>query len=309
MAIQERLRNALFITFPYRAPLRIEHFAVFTSGWANNIYAFDLIDSSDQTEALVLKQFSGTAKAGKEARALEALSQANYPVPRVLLAQDDLIVMERFAGAPLWTHYEAADSSQRDHLTTLFVRLLLDLQALDPRPLVPEGDNGVLWDATQEGEIARLREDLRSEFSPVIDWLDAHRVRCTRPVISHRDYHPWNVLLDDAGRAVVLDWDWEIADARFDLAWMLTLMQRSGFADFSTAALAAYERLSGQAVEDLAYFEVLTTTRWWMNVSRSLQSSANLREGAADEFRAFLEKPILEARRLIADHTGISLSP
>jgi len=308
LAIQERLLNALSITFPYRAPLRIDHFAVLTSGWANNIYAFDLIDPAGQNDALVLKQFSIAEKAGKEARALKALAQANYPVPRVLLAQDDLIVMERFAGSPLWTHYEQASESQREALTTLFVHLLLDLQALDVRILIPGADTGGLSEAIPEEEIGRLRQDSRPEFSPVIDWLDAHRVRCSRPVISHRDYHPWNVLLDAGGRAVVLDWDWEIADPRFDLAWMLTLMQRSGFGDFSAAALACYEKLSGQSVESLAYFEVLTTTRWWMNVTRSLDSNANLRAGAADEFRAFLEKPILEASRLIADHTGIRLA-
>jgi aminoglycoside phosphotransferase (APT) family kinase protein len=142
---------------------------------------------------------------------------------------------------------------------------------------------------------------------PVIDWLDAHRVPCQRAVIAHRDYHPWNVLLDDSGRSLVLDWDWEIADPRFDLAWVITLMQRSGFADFGAALLGRYQALS-HPVEYLAYFEVLTTTRWWMNVSRSLQVNANLRAGAADEFRAFLEQPIREARRLIENHTGIRLT-
>ncbi len=107
---------------------------------------------------------------------------------------------------------------------------------------------------------------------------------------------------------MVLDWEWEIADLRFDLAWMLTLMQRSGFADFSAAALAEYQRQTGQPVEQLDYFEVLTTTRWLMNVTRSLQSGANLRAGAADEFRNFLPQPIQRARTLIAAITGIALS-
>ena len=290
-----------------RAPLALRNFTPLTSGWANNIDAFDLIDSSGRAEALVWKHFSVAAKADKEARALAALNNAAYPVPRVLLATGDSIIMERFDGSPLWTHYEAANPVQRDDLTTLFVRLLLDLQALDVSIFVSEANTVRLSEAIPEAEIGRLREDDRPEFSPVIDWLEAHRVRCPRPVISHRDYHPWNVLLDASGHAVVLDWDWEIADPRFDLAWMLTLMQRSGFADFSAAALARYEALTGQPVENLAYFEVLTTTRWWLNVSRSLQSSANLRDGAADEFRAFLEQPIRAARQRIADHTGLRL--
>ena len=287
--------------FPDRAPLTISRWEALTSGWANTVYAFDLLGADGRSDPLILKQFAAEAAASKEARALQALGDAGYPVPHVWLAQTTQIVMERFAGQPLWSVYEAASASEQAALGAQFVRLLLDLQTLDPHLLAAEPDAETI----PQREIERLRADHRPEFRAVIDWLDVNCVACPRAVIAHRDYHPWNVLIDQTGRAVVLDWEWEIADLRYDLAWMLTLMQRSGFADFSAAALAEYQRQTGQPVEQLPYFEVLTTTRWLMNVTRSLQSGANLRTGAADEFRTFLAQPIQRAQTLIAAITGI----
>lgn len=303
--MRDSLLAELSARLPERAPLRLENWTPLTSGWANNVYAFDLHDAAGQVEPLVLKAFTIAAKARKEAQALAALAGAGYPVPRVLLAQGETIVMERVAGQPLWEVYTAAAAAppRQDELAAQFVRLLVDLQALDASLLAAEPDA----DAVPAREIERLRADETPVFRPVIDWLDARRVPCPRAVIAHRDYHPWNVLLAPDGAVHVIDWDWEIADPRFDLAWMLTLMARSGFGAFSAAALRLYEQMVGQAVADLPYFEVLTTTRWLLNVTRSLTSGAALRADAADDFRAFLAAPIRSAQALIAAHSGLAL--
>ena len=302
-SMRKTLLAGLEARLPERAPLLIAGWTTLTSGWANNIFAFDLQDAAGRVDKLILKQFTVTAKADKEARALAALAGAGYSVPRVLLAQDELIVMERVDGQTLWSLYEAGSEAQRGELAALLVRLLVDLQALDARLLAAEPNT----EAVPMQEIKRLRADERTAFRPVIDWLEAQRVPCPRAVISHRDYHPWNVLVEPSGQARVIDWDWEIADPRFDLAWLLMLMARSGFANFSAAARSIYEQMNGGAVELEAYFEVLTTIRWLMNVTRSLASGANLRTDAADDFRVFLAAPIRSAQALIEAQTGIVL--
>lgn len=97
-----------------------------------------------------------------------------------------------------------------------------------------------------EHELDQLRRDSQhfpyGTLTEVVQWLEQRKqtVPCDRPAILHRDDHPWNVLIDATERAWGIDWDWQIGDACFDLAWMLVLMRRSGFDSFSTAVHAQY---------------------------------------------------------------------
>jgi len=142
-----------------------------------------------------------------------------------------------------------------------------------------------------------LRRD--SQHSPyrtlteVVQWLEQRKqtVPCDRPAILHRDYHPWNVLIDATERAWVIDWDWQIGDACFALTWTLVLMRRSGFDSFSTAVHAQYAQQSERSLDALAYFEVLTTVRWLLNVTYAVDSQA-MPPAAMADFRKFLVEPV-----------------
>ncbi|MFT4166954.1 MAG: phosphotransferase [Microlunatus sp.] len=82
-----------------------------------------------------------------------------------------------------------------------------------------------------EQELAQLREDSDKQqtLTEIVEWLEQRKeaVPCER-LILHRDYHPWNVLIDEEERPWVIDWDWQVGDARFDLAWACMLSYRSG---------------------------------------------------------------------------------
>jgi aminoglycoside phosphotransferase (APT) family kinase protein len=136
--------------------------------------------------------------------------------------------MEHVAGQQIWEALEHVDQPTQDRLTRLFVTHLVALHALDPQVL----ESGITQAhpyAFIDRELGQLRRD--SERSPhptlteVVGWLEQRKeaVPCLQPAILHRDYHPWNVLVDAVERLWVVGWDWSIGDARFDLAWTLRL--------------------------------------------------------------------------------------
>ena len=144
----------------------------------------------------------------------------------------------------------------------------------------------------------------------MIDWLAQHQspdTACTQPALIHRDYHPWNVILTPDDRCVVIDWDSDVSDFRFDLAWTLQLMARMGFTDFVEQVRTVYAELSPLPVTALPYFEVAATVRWSLIVLRSLDTGAALRPDARAQFRQFLAPMLARGSDLIEAHTGIAL--
>lgn len=304
----------------------IENLTQLNAGWASDVYSFTL---SYQEEGhtihqnLILKAYSNTVdgkdRALKERHALFNLRADRYPVPGVAAVEIDeayigrpFVIMERVNGRLLWDALQDSDEGQRQELIRLFVGLLVDLHALGAKVLTPNikvsGEFTLI-----NREIYTLRSLVtlhnRQELMPIVDWLYERRKEapCDTPVVTHRDYHPWNVLLTDQGRPFVIDWGWQISDPRFDLAWTLTLMERSGFKSFRDEVLTEYERVTGGQVGELHYFEVLAHTRWLLEVTNSLIYGTNLREGTQAEFRAVVADWVRYAASVIEQRTGIAL--
>lgn len=294
-----------------------------SGGWASSLYTFTQPQATTKQVGTtsVLKLYAptrpGREHAEREWHALTQLRAAGYPVPQGILCEPDagplgspFVVMNHVAGPSFWSAYEAADAGRQATLTKGFVEQLLALQALDPRILqpapTPVDPYGYL-----DHELALLRRD--SEGSPhamlpqILQWLEQRKntVPCERPAILHRDYHPWNVLVDAEEHLWVIDWDWQIGDPRFDLAWTCTLMERGGFGSFSSDVQDEFERQSGRAIEGLDYFKVLTTLRWLLNVLPAKDPEVPVDLAAQAEFRAFLVDPVQRARTFLAESTGV----
>jgi aminoglycoside phosphotransferase (APT) family kinase protein len=304
----------------------IENLTQLNSGWASDVYSFTLRYEEEGRmidQKLILKAYANTAegkdRALKERHALFKLRADRYPVPGVAAIEIDeefigrpFIIMEQVNGKLLWDAYQEADEEGRKELTRLFVGLLVDLHALGAKVLTPNIKTSEFTLINRE--IYTLRSLVtaynREELLPVVDWLYERRKEapCDTPVVTHRDYHPWNVLLNDQGRPFVIDWGWQISDPRFDLAWTLTLMERSGFKDFRNDVLTEYERVTGSKVDELEYFEVLANLRWLLEVTNSLVHGTNLREGTQAEFRAVVADWVRYAVNAIEGKTGIALS-
>lgn len=307
--------------------VRIEDFTLLSGGFASDVYSFTLrYDEAGETigQRLVMKAYTDTPdgkdRALKERHALFKLRVDRYPVPGVAAVEIDpvhigrpFILMEQINGRLLWDLYQEADEAGKQELLRLFVGLLVNLHALGAKVLVPTLPTQTEF-ALVNREVHTLRGLVkhyhRDEFTPLIDWLYERRktVPCSTAVVTHRDFHPWNILLTEQGRPFVIDWGWQISDPRFDLAWTLTLMERSGFQDFRDEVLAEYERVTGGVVEELAYFEVLANTRWLMDITNSLLYGVNLRDGMdLAEFRAVIAGWVRFAGEKIAKTTGIQL--
>ena len=217
-----------------------------------------------------------------------ALADAGYPVPRVLLATTDpaalgaaFLVMERVAGVPL---IEANPLGMH--------RVLLDAQLrlhdVDPAPVVRALGPAIAFD----GYLATLEErSLRATLTglaPAVRWLRARRPPAdVPPVICHGDLHPRNVLIDAGRLTGVLDWpNTVVAEPAFDVASTRNILRlvpaaiasvpgplrrlvRLGQPILAWRYLAGYRRRRPVAAERLAYYEVAAAMRALVRVGES----------------------------------------
>ncbi len=308
------------------ARVEIKDVAQFAAGLNSNVYAFtlqylagfDLIE-----ERLVMKTYTpdidGKDHALREYHGLDRLRAAGYAVPRPTLVEIDdyhigqpFLVMTHVDGEPLWDVFQKADSDERAGLTRLFVRLLVELQEVRPRIVVPRMKVPSPLTLVNR-EMLHLRQNVQKNkldvLQPIVDWLDERRktVPCTRPVISHRDFHPWNVLLTGDDEGVVIDWNWQIGDGRYDLAWAVTMMRRIGEHDFANAVLNEYENQTAAPIEQFGFFEVLTSMNWMITVLHSAQTGSNLRSNGKSAFKLLIAEWVKAAIDLISTRTGIPI--
>ncbi|ADB30186.1 aminoglycoside phosphotransferase [Kribbella flavida DSM 17836] len=319
----DQLRSRLAAYFARRSseqpPPALGPLVKLAGGWASSLYTFTLEEAgSGPAATAVLKMYAPNARGGEHAArewgALNRLRAMDLSVPRGILHEADarhlgqpFMVMDHISGSSLWQVFQAADSGTQARLTESFVAQLVALHALDAQvlePAVRTHPYGYI-----EHELEQLRRDSESHapLVEVVNWLEKrkHTVPCERPVILHRDYHPWNVLVDGGERLWVIDWDWQIGDARFDLAWTCMLMQRSDFRLFSSAVRAEYAQQSGGPLDGLTYFEVLTTVRWLLNVLPAVESEDLLDAATRADFRKFLVDPVRRAQTFLHEQTGI----
>ncbi len=304
------------IKFPLREKMEIQDLKEIDQATGSDVYSYTLTYEMNNTvysEPRILKLYAkgimGADRALKERHALRNLHDEGFPVPGSTLVEVDeshlgsaFVIMERIEGQSMWDAIECATEERRRQLIGLFSGLLADLHSLSWAVLVPNlkiNDEYTLI----KREIYNLKQS-GSEILPVVEWLHARRdlVPCKRPTITHRDFHPHNVIITEEGayEGVIIDWGWQISDPRFDLGWTLTSLERSDLREFRDDVLAEYERRTGERVEQLAYFEVLASAYWLMH---NVQTLKNLQNGR----RASLSANIRKATAMIYDRTGVTL--
>jgi aminoglycoside phosphotransferase (APT) family kinase protein len=311
-----------------------------SAGWESDVYGFE-VETSGGAERRVARLYFGehsSYTAQRESSALRLLGRAGYPVPQVFVVEPSpeplgrpFMVMSYAPGRLLWplmllrkveSDTQAEDAARHlKHFCELFAGLhRLDAAAFDaaPHDLVPR--RSVMQQLT-------FLEAYGGRFpvegaGAVLAWLKANAVSVTAqpPAPIHWDFHPANVLVDDDGNYTVIDWtQFELSDARFDLAWTLVLVGSQAAWDHATRLLAGYEEAAGAPVADLAFFEAAACAKRLVAILVSLRygaesmgmrpeatqaMSANL-HAVASLYRRWLELtdlPIAEAERQLSGH-------
>lgn len=308
----------MYSNIEYKLGGKIEEVKSLKSGWAGEISSIKFKKSD---ERYIIKTYksskSGLININQEWEGLNMLYNAKYPVPKPILncwtEKNPYIVMEEIQGENFWDFYQNSNVEDREALLSDFVQIFIRLHQLDisivNKKPVKDDTNYFI-----EQEISEIEELVNknnvSNLKGIIEWLKEEKMTvedCKLSII-HRDYHPWNVIVDKNRQLYVIDLLWGIGDFRFDLAWTCTLMERSGFEDFSREVYTKYSELKGEGIKNFQYFKVLATLRWLINVISSLKTGENLNKTRNNEFKDFILPLINKAFILIEEITGIKNS-
>jgi len=219
-----------------------------------------------------------------EASLLRAAEATGVPVPQVVAAADDMIVVRRLSGETLARRILRDDiyAKARERLTEQCAEALARLHTKaspDDVPGLPvEGD---------PLQTMRVTLDELGEPHPALE-LGLLRLSKTRPAavantLVHGDFRLGNLMVDADGLVGVLDWELaHLGDPAEDLGWLCVPSWRFGGAQPVAGVgsreelLSAYAAAGGPPVDDatLRWWEAFGTLRWGVICVR--QAAAHL---------------------------------
>ncbi len=268
----------------------IADFQFLVSGYESEVYTFTLYRPGKQPEAFVLRLYPGDGavdKMTREARGLDGLHHAGYPVPAMLLYEVDpavlgkpFTILEKLEGKVLWPLLAGSAPDQADALLDRFGSLLARLHQLDWRPftgqaaLYQANPTSLLDEWLSSYRALYTRFEVRG-FLAILDWLEQRKSDITvQPAVVHLDFHANNVFLCQDGSLAVIDWTQiAVSDFRADLSWTLLVMGDLGQPRWGDRILQAYTQAFAKSVEDLDYFKVMSYTKLLASTAISLRTS------------------------------------
>ncbi|QYG93873.1 phosphotransferase [Iamia sp. SCSIO 61187] len=210
--------------------------------WAD-LLAFELADPPAGWEGrLVARIMPDPDTAAKETIVQAEVAAQGFPTPRVRGAGDAhpgvdgraFLVMDHVDGRPLLGGLSGAAAlttlpSVVRRLPTLLGGVMADLHRLDVAPVQQRLAGVGRTESGSEAIVVGLRSVAlaadRPDLVAAADWLLTHPPPPGPLVVCHGDLHPFNVLVDDQGKASVIDWSVAvIAPAAFDLAFTSVLL-------------------------------------------------------------------------------------
>lgn len=212
-----------------------------TGGFWAAMQRIEVTGQPDGVPALLVHRVAPSGPMGaKELAVQRAVAETGFPTPAVRLSgqrgTSTWSVMDFAAGSPPLAGLDGVAALRNGagilrRLPGQLAGPLAELHALDPAPVtaaVRAAAPGVAWTVDDLLEhYATVAEPLGGSDLAVI----VERVASARPVegragLCHGDYHPFNLLIDDGGAAIVLDWTGALhAEPSFDLAFTTLLLE------------------------------------------------------------------------------------
>jgi aminoglycoside phosphotransferase (APT) family kinase protein len=295
---REAFERFLAVVEPDR-PAAVTAFRPISGGYSRLTAVADVRWDDGVTERFVLR---GDPPPGEgvfvsdrdfEWQLVQALSRSGHvPIPRARWYDQSgehfgtkCIVVDHFAGRSLQDVLRAADDTSAP--ARLFVDTIAGIHSA-PLDRLPEGmKQPTSWDSYLDGVLDLYRQVDRqiSDSSPVLRYVSA-RLSKQRPsevplTLVHGDCQPSNVLVDDSGERVVIDWEFSrIGDPREDLGYYTQIpMAPNVYHDDRAGFLARYRERSGLSEEQVnpdtvAYFLVVGMARLMVQILQALDAVA-----------------------------------
>lgn len=329
--IQNNLVSFYRAKFPSREDMVISHFKHISAGWENEVYSFTIgykEAGKRFREEMILRIYPGDnapQKAAREFNGMKKLYELGFPVPQVFVLELDnspfgspFVIMEKINGQLMGQAIDKSSHEKRQELITLFCKMFVHLHALDWKPFVTNpyiyetGDPYTLVNQWLSRGQRYIEDFGAKEYTPVLCWLEERRldVPSERPSVIHFDYHLHNILLQDDGKAFVIDWtNIDIADFRIDLAWTILLTSTYGHPEAREIVLGEYERIAGSKIQHIEYFEVVACLRRLLSISVSISEGAT-KLGMRPQAVAMMKQNVGHIKNVYAflfDRTGIAI--
>jgi aminoglycoside phosphotransferase (APT) family kinase protein len=325
--VEVKLLNYLQTIYSEKTDIRIDNLQNITSGWETEIRSFDLRwseNGQEHLQELVVRIYPGVTavpKAEKEANFMKGVSELGYPVPIVHLVETNashlgqpFMIMDRIDGGTLDDRLHEDTERWTAEFHRLFVNLhQLDWKRIHPNPeSIPSDDPYYYINVTLFDQKEQLKRFRKPELLPVVEWMKERvvDVPCKKLSIVHRDFHTFNILVDEDENSYVIDWGAAgVADFRTDLAWTLLLNYAYDSRERRNSILKGYESALGREVEQIEFFEVLAALRRLIDVTSSFDmggAERGLRPEAVEMMKETAGH-IVRVRDRLEELTGIRI--
>jgi aminoglycoside phosphotransferase (APT) family kinase protein len=312
--------------------IEVTSYEVMTGGYSR-LLAKAHVRHADGSTTLVLR---GDPPADKilihtdrrqEWEVVRALGERGVRVPRGRYFDDDgsglgtrALVID-FSEAQSFLHY-AADGRSLDGLSARLADALASYHRIPVDQLPAMLERPASWDAYMDRRIDEWRRtaDAHVEDLPILrymaGWLDAHRPAPVPLTLMHGDFQGANLMLDDDGQFVILDWELAgIGDPREDMGYFKAVAQVSPPDLLDDAGCLAfcerYRQLTGMNEVQLnpavvAYFLILGVVG---TVRRLLEGGADYARGTNHLFASAFNMNSIQFGQSVWLPTTAALGP
>jgi len=268
-------------------------------GWESEINLVEMTDG----QHFVRKNYSEAVNLNhptlmkEEWDTLVFLYSKGFSVPKPIRIDIDGVYMQYVRNGSLWDVYVKSDNDTKEMLMQKYAKLLYDLHAVDVSSIKKPKNYKFV-----ENELTEIRNIIEKhelcDYLKILEKLESDSANIMEQPLSfiHRDYHPWNVVIDKDGKLYAIDIFFTQGDYRFDVGWAYVHMKREirqpEFIKFAENFLSEYLKLKHDAIVDFEFFKQLANLRWL----------ANVRPGEWSEKPDFWQRMIKDAEAIFTEY-------